>query len=282
MIEKWKLSLAALSGAQVFIRHYKKQSKGLGGGLRKIFFLISVLFASVCYPETLSVLTQAPEIRAQLNAKYTTILSSEISSKITQLSVQTGDSFKKGQLLLAFNCAEQQAQLKKAKAVVQAAKKTYKVNQRLVKFNSISVLEVELAAAEVAKAKADIELVRAVLQKCRITAPYSGRVADRFVNRYQYVKAGEPVLDILDNKQLEVVLLVPSKWLTWIKPKMKFTIFIEENQQQYPASVDKIAARIDAVSQSIKIIGLIDGQFDDLLPGMSGRVLFPNPNNIND
>jgi len=242
--------------------------------IRTVLLWIGILFYSTSFAESLNQLSQAPEIRAQLKAKYTTVLSSELSSKITQLSVQTGDSFKKGQLLLAFNCAEQQAQLKKAKAVVQAAEKTYKVNQRLVKFNSISVLELELAAAEVAKAKADIEMLRAVLQKCRITAPYSGRVANRLVNRYQYVKAGEPLLDILDNKQLEVVLLVPSKWLTWIKPKMKFKIFIEENQQEYPASVDKIAARIDAVSQSIKIIGLIDGRFDDLLPGMSGKALF--------
>ena len=59
-----------------------------------------------------------------------------------------------------------------------------------------------------------------------------------------------------------------------MKLGMKFNVFLEENNREYPAKVEKIGARIDAVSQTIKIIGLIDGQFNDLLPGMSGRALF--------
>lgn len=214
------------------------------------------------------------EIRAQLNAQHKTILSSEMASKIVQLNVQEGERFKQGDLLVAFNCAEQQAQLKKAQAVVQAAEKTYEVNSRLTKLNSMSPLELEMAAAEVAKAKADIALVGAVLQKCTISAPFSGRVAERPVQRYQYVKAGDPILDILDDSQLEVTVLVPSSWLKWLKPGYEFKVFLEETQHEYPAKVKMVGARIDAVSQSIKVTGIITGKTDDLLAGMSGRAIF--------
>ncbi len=242
--------------------------------MQAILLIFSCAFCAISYADALTEFSQAPDIRAQLNARHTTVLSSEMAAKITKLSVQEGDRFKKGDLLVAFNCAEQYAQLKKAQAVVQAAEKTYAVNKRLVKLNSISPLEFEMAAAEVAKAKADISLVRAVLQKCKIIAPFSGRVAERVVNPYQYVKAGEPLLDILDDSQLELTLLVPSNWLSWIKPGILFKVYLEENQKEYPAKVVKIGARIDAVSQSIKVIAVIDGQFDDLLSGMSGRALF--------
>lgn len=217
---------------------------------------------------------QAPEIRAQLSAQSTTVLSSELAGKITQLPVREGDRFKQGQTLVKFDCDPQLAQLKKTKAVLLAAQKTYAVNIRLLKLNSIGQLEVDLAAAEVAKAQADIQMVKATLKRCAITAPFPGRVAERFVNRYQYVKAGEPLLDILDDRRLEIVLWVPSPWLSWLKPETPFAVFIDENQTQYPAIVEKIGARIDAVSQSIKIFGVIDGQFNDLIPGMSGRALF--------
>jgi len=140
--------------------------------------------------------------------------------------------------------------------------------------HSLSLLELELAAAEVAKAKADIALINAVLQKCKIKAPFSGRVAERLVDPWQYVKAGEPLLDIIDDKNLEVVLLVPSSWLSWLKTGHKFKLFIDEKQREYPVKVAKIGARIDAVSQSIKIKSLIDGTFKGLLPGMSGRAIF--------
>jgi membrane fusion protein, multidrug efflux system len=217
---------------------------------------------------------EAAEIRAQLNARHTSILSSEISAKITQLNVQEGERFKQGDLLVAFSCAEQHAQLKKAQAVVQAAEKTYAVNARLAKLNSMSPLELEMAAAEVAKAKADIDLMGAVLQKCTITAPFSGRVAERLVQRYQYVKAGDPILDILDDSQLELTVLVPSAWLAWLKPGLDFKVFLEETQREYPAKVKTLGARIDAVSQTVKIIGVITGKADDLLAGMSGRAVF--------
>lgn len=244
-----------------------------------VLMLLAGLVVSVAQAETLNELSQAPEIRAQLNAKYTTVLSSELAAKITELSVQEGDRFKKGQVLVAFNCAEQQAQLSKARAVAQAAEKTYQVNSRLVKLNSISTLDYELAAAEVAKAQADIAVVRAVLKKCKITAPYSGRVAERLVNRYQYVNAGDPLLDIVDDQQLEITLLAPSHWLSWLKPGLVFKVFLEENQREYPAKVIQVGARIDAVSQSIKVIAEIDGQFEGLLPGMSGLALFSQVQN---
>jgi len=232
------------------------------------------LLLLICSVFATAYAAESAEIRAQLNARHASILSSEMAAKIVQLNVQEGERFNQGDLLVAFNCAEQQAQLKKAQAVVQAAEKTYEVNSRLTKLNSMSPLELEMAAAEVAKAKADIALMGAVLQKCTITAPFSGRVAERLVQRYQYVKAGDPILDILDDSQLEVTVLVPSSWLKWLKPGYEFKVFLEETQREYPAKVKMLGARIDAVSQSIKITGIITGKVDDLLAGMSGRAVF--------
>jgi len=234
-------------------------------------FLYSGLLVSAFSAET-------AEIRAQLNAVHTSILSSEMPAKILQLNVQEGERFKQGDLLVAFNCAEQQAQLKKAQAIVQATEKTYEVNARLTKLNSMSPLELEMAAAEVAKAKADIALMGAVLQKCTISAPFSGRVAERLVQRYQYVAPGAPILDILDDSQLEITVLVPSNWLKWLKPGVEFKVFLEETQHEYSAKVKVVGARIDAVSQSIKITGVITGKSDGLLAGMSGKAIFPTVN----
>ena len=45
----------------------------------------------------------------------------------------------------------------------------------------------------------------------------------------------------------------------------------------YPAKVQWLAARVDPVSQSIKVNAGIDGHFDDLIAGMSGQVLMEPP-----
>lgn len=249
--------------------------------MRLTFALFVFLFISISYAEESFELSNSPEIRAQLTAK-SVLISSELAGKISQLTVKEGESFKKGQLLVSLNCSEQRAQLKKAKAIKQSAERTYSVNSRLSELNSVSVLDLELTKLELSKANADISLMNAILKKCSIHAPFSGRVAEQHAERYQFLKVGEPILDIIDDNKLTLTLLIPSNWLVWLKPAQSFKVFLEETQSEYPAKVTLIGARIDPVSQSIKIKGEIVGKHDGLLAGMSGRAIFDKAQLNND
>ncbi len=239
----------------------------------RVFFAFFMLLAFSNIHAESSPVANPPAIRARLTAKSVQ-LSSELAAKISKLTYEEGERFKKGQLLISFNCAEQQAQLKKAKAVKKGAEKNYNVYKRLEKLNSASILDLALAEAELLKANADITLSSAVLTKCAIHAPFSGRIAEQHAEQHQYLKAGEPILDIINDKNLEVTLLVPSNWLVWLKEGQGFKVFLEETQHEYPAKITRIGAQIDAVSQSIKITGKIVGNFKELLAGMSGKATF--------
>ena len=70
---------------------------------------------------------------------------------------------------------------------------------------------------------------------------------------------------------------MPSRWLVWLKPGAAFQVRIDETGKTYPAKVQWLAARVDPVSQSIKVNAGIDGHFDDLIAGMSGQVLMEPP-----
>lgn len=214
------------------------------------------------------------EIRAQISPHNETTLSAEQPAKILQLTVRKGEPFKKGQLLVAFDCAVQQAQLQKAQAVAQGAHKTLEVNQRLAKLQSASVLEVELALAKMAEAQAEIAMNRTLLDKCRIEAPYSGRVVDLSAHTHQYLKVGDPIMGILDDSQLEVEAIVPSIWLRWLKTGNKFNLQVEETGKEYQVEIATLGAKIDPVSQSISLVGHILGQHEELLAGMSGKAIF--------
>ncbi|HYE36513.1 efflux RND transporter periplasmic adaptor subunit [Methylocaldum sp.] len=215
-----------------------------------------------------------PEIRAQLNPRHTTTLSAELPAKILQLTVREGERFTRGQTLIGFDCAVQQAQLNKAQAVLHGAQKTYEVNSRLSKLQSISSLEVELAAAKVAEAQADIALNKAYLSKCQVTAPFDGRVVQISAHAHQYVKIGDPIMEILNDRQLELRLIVPSVWLRWLKTGERFNVQVEETGKGYVAEIVTLGARIDAVSQSIPLVAQITGQPPELVPGMSGKAIF--------
>ena len=217
------------------------------------------------------------EIRAQLLPRRYTTIAAEIGAKINSLPVAEGSAFRAGQMLVSFDCTLQQAQLQKAQAELDGAAQTLKSNQRLAELNSVGQLELDLSRSAVGKAKAEVGANQAVLGKCGVAAPFAGRVAEQKVREQQYVQPGQALLDIIDDSVLELEFLVPSHWLNWLRVGGKFQVQIDETRKSYPAKFIRIGARVDPVSQSVKVAAAIDGKFPELIAGMSGRVQVTPP-----
>lgn len=217
------------------------------------------------------------EIRAQLTPGRFTTLAAEVGARINRIGFPEGAAFGEGDTLVSFDCALQAAHQRKARAELKAAEDTLAANTRLAELNSVSKLELELSRSGLEKARAEVGVHEAVTQKCVITAPYPGKVAWQRVREQQFVQPGEALLDILDDRVLELEFLVPSGWLMWIRAGQRFDVSIDETGGTYPARFVRIGARVDPVSQSVKVAAAIDGHFPDLVAGMSGRVHLTPP-----
>ena len=217
------------------------------------------------------------EIRAQLSPRRYTTLAAEIGAKISRIAVQEGGTFRAGQTLVSLDCSTQQAQLERARAALSGAEKTFSANIKLAELNSVGKVELELSEAEVGKAQAEVKMMSVALSKCNIAAPFSGRIAEQKVREQQFVQAGQPMLEIIDDSVLELEFIVPSKWLAWLRAGSSFQVVIDETAKTYPAKVLRIGAKVDPISQSIKLVAAIDGKFPELIAGMSGRINLSPP-----
>lgn len=220
---------------------------------------------------------KAPDIRAQLSPRRQTTLAAELGAKIERLSLREGDRFKEGQVLAALDCQIQRAQLEEARVALTTADKLAGVSRRLQEMNAAGQMEIETAQAEAAKARAKVNAGNAVVSKCAIAAPFAGRVVEIKVHEQQFIQPGQAVMEILDDSVLEVEFLAPSRWLTWLKPGRPLDIAIDETGRTYPARISRLGARVDALSQSVKVMAEINGAFPELLAGMSGRILLAPP-----
>jgi membrane fusion protein (multidrug efflux system) len=219
----------------------------------------------------------APEIRAQLTPLHYTTLSSEMAGRIDRIATRVGDHFRKDDVLVLFDCAVPRAQMAHAQAALTQAEKTYAINLRLVALKSMGQLELEVSAAEVQKDKADLAAAAAVASKCSIAAPFAGVTVEQKAREFQYTTPGQALLDVLDDRSLEIELIAPSRWLSWLKPGYAFHVRIEETEKSYPAKITRLGGRVDPVSQSIKVIGEITGDAPELMAGMSGRATMTPP-----
>ncbi len=217
------------------------------------------------------------EIRAQLTPRQRTTIGAEITAKIQRLHVAEGEKFTLGDLLVEFDCSLFQTRLRKAVAEVEAARKRVEVHARLMELGSFSPLDLELDRLELARGIAEVSTQQAMVSRCRIHAPFSGHVVAVQAQAHQYVTEGQHLLEILNNADLELAMIVPSRWLPRLQPGMPFTVHIDETGRDYPARVVRPVPQVEAVSQSVKVIARLDGRFPELVSGMNGRVHFPDP-----
>ena len=226
------------------------------------------LAGSGCADET------EPMVRGLLKPIHEATLSAEILAKIAEMPVKVGKRFKKGEILVQFECARYKAEFAATQAEYQARKKTSDNNVELATYNAVADLQVEVSKLETEKAKAQMAVSGAMLNACSIAAPWEGRVVESLANPYETVSPGKELLRILNDSVLEIEVLAPSKWLSKVKIGTRFTFSIDETGKEYRAKISAIGAKIDPVSQTVRLTGTLDNQQGELLAGMSGSAKF--------
>lgn len=221
------------------------------------------------------------QVRALVEARQHAVLSSEIAGRISRMAVEAGQSFKAGTVLVAFDCSSYQAELDAARAQLNAAEVTVRLNRRLNSLRSIGEAEVQLAEAKAQVARADVRKVELQTRRCEIKAPFDGRVVERRIQEHESVPAGAPLLEILSDGDLKVELIVPSTWLVWLRPGQRFTLRVDETGGSLPGEVVQPGAKVDPASQSVKVTARLVANTSPLaaglVAGMSGTAVFPAP-----
>ncbi|SDQ63512.1 RND family efflux transporter, MFP subunit [Pseudomonas sp. UC 17F4] len=214
------------------------------------------------------------EVRGVLRARSQAVLASELAGRVVDMPFAEGQSFSKGDVLVRFDCSAYQAQQNAAGAAVRAAREELRNKQQLAALNSVGRFEVTLAEARQAQAQAEAQVYQVQVQRCQVKAPFDGQVVARKVQAHESVASGAPLLEIVDNRSLEVHLLVPSRWLGKLKPEQTFSFVPDETGAPLQAVVKRLGARIDEGSQTLLLIGTLPADSRGLLAGMSGSAHF--------
>lgn len=216
-------------------------------------------------------------VRVLLSAPREARLSSQMRGRITAIPVSLGDRFSKGDLLVAFGCDHQQAELMSAEAERSKAKRKLQSQEALQKLDAVSSLDVELARADLEVARASVAQAEARVNDCSIHAPYGGSVVRVMANEYEIVEPGADLLQIVETGTLRLEALIPSSWLVWIRKEETFSVHVDEIDTRVEARVTAIGSMVDPVSQTIGIQARIVDVPPGLLPGMSGDAKFEGP-----
>jgi len=209
------------------------------------------------------------EARGVLRARDQAMLASELAGRIVDMPFSDGESFNKGDTLARFDCSGYQAQLNAAQAGIRGANEELAHNKQLAALNSVGHFEVARAEAKLAETQAQAQVYQVQVKRCSVIAPYDGQVVQHKAQRYESVAAGAPLMEIVDNRTLEIHLLVPSRWMSRLKPGQTFSFIPDETGQPLTATIKRLGARIDEGSQTLLLVASVTDA-KGLLAGMSG------------
>lgn len=218
-----------------------------------------------------------PDARGVIKAKMESTIASRMTARITQMPFGKGRSFRQGALLARFDCSATQAQLAAARASANAYQVSYETNVELDEYEAIGKNEVAVSKANLGKALAEAKAISAQLSDCAVYAPFSGTVVEEIAHKGEIAASGQPLLTIQSGGDLEAELIVPSNWLTWLRPGAPFTFAIDETGAEISGKITRLGASVDPVSKTIRVTGSIGGSDSLVLPGMSGTAKFEKP-----
>jgi RND family efflux transporter MFP subunit len=228
---------------------------------------VSVVLA--CTPE--AVLAQQTEepIRGLVRAIDDALISTELNARILKITRKEGEIFEKGEVLIMFDCRKYETELAAARAEEQFNRIAFENSVELDKRKAIGRMDVEQNRARYDKARAQAKTLAAQVDECTISAPFDGRIGEMRAKTYETSKPGEPLMRIVGMDDLEIELIVPSSWVRWLRPGLVFRVTVEETGTQHDATVKRIGATVDSVSQTMKVMANFAEDARGILPGMS-------------
>ncbi|MEL7049902.1 MAG: efflux RND transporter periplasmic adaptor subunit [Pseudomonadota bacterium] len=220
---------------------------------------------------------QLEAARGLVRAKAEAVIGTELVASIQGLPYREGDRFTKGDPLVKFDCDRYEAELAAVHAEQRAAERKLKSNTELRRHKAIGASELEISQAKVEEIEARAAALAVRTKQCVIAAPFDGRVIKLHAHEHEMPGANSPLIKIVDDSLLEIDLIVPSRWLVWMKSGIAFKFSVDETQKTYEGVVMRIGAAVDPISQTIALKGVFRNDVEGVLPGMSGSAVFAAP-----
>ena len=231
-----------------------------------LYFVVIFLLPQAIYASEYSA-------RGLIKAKSRAVLASEIGAVVSETPLRSGDSFKSGDLLIGFDCRLLKNQMEKIAAQVKASKAQLDNAKDLEKMRSIGNLDVTLARAEYDKDRSELKIAALNVERCKVKAPFDGKVVQLLVNRYESVDVRRSIIEIASSSELEVEIIAPASWLSRVTSGQKASMSVDELGMDIEVEIIAVGGAVDPVSQTILVRCKVLNRPESLLPGMRGVVV---------
>jgi membrane fusion protein (multidrug efflux system) len=197
----------------------------------------------------------------------------EVGGIVSDYYFDSGQDVKKGEKLVQLDISVELADLKSNKALLKEADLNLERQASLVKREVTSQATLESATAKRDSARAAVERVEALIAQKTITAPFSGHLGLRRVEKGQYVSPGQALVWLQALDPIWIDFPVPEGEVDKFKVGAKIELVVDTyGSQVFAGEVEAFDARLSQDSRTLMVRGTLKNPDRKLLPGMFADV----------
>jgi membrane fusion protein, multidrug efflux system len=220
--------------------------------------------AEVVQPREMQVILRGS---ANLRARQEVEVLPKQAGVIARMMVEEGAPVRAGQALAALDSEEWELQLRQAEARARATRDAAARAAQLQRQGLISDQEVERLQSEAQVSEADLGLARLRVRNAVITAPISGVVTHRLIERGQLVNSATAAFRVADVSRLEAAVGVPEREANRVQTGQTARVRVE-GQVPVQATVARVRPVVDPTSGTVQVVVEVDPmQGGGLRPG---------------
>lgn len=185
-------------------------------------------------------------------------LSFEVGGRLIELQVRPGMVVEQGAVLARLDPRNFENQVKTAEAELERARSSLERIEKALASQAVSQEEYSRAKAARDMAAANLAIHRKALDDTRLEARFAGVIADTFVDNFDNVTPGQPILRLQDVSTMAVVIAVPEPYMlrggARQQEETSFRVrFDSIPDQSFPLILKQYATTADPVTRTYRV-----------------------------
>lgn len=196
-------------------------------------------------------------------------VAAEVGGRITQILFESSEHVKAGQVLIQLDTASEKSQLASAIAAEELARSELSRQKKLREKKMTSDEAVERAEAELKDSVAQVGVIKALIDKKTVRAPFSGRLGFRQVDLGQILSVGDPIVTLQSLDPMYVDFSVPQQKLSLLQNDMDVRIKSDANPETvFHGKIAHVGLEVDPVTRNVQVQALAKNTDEKLRVGM--------------
>lgn len=207
-----------------------------------------------------------------------TTLTSEAGGLVTAIRFDSGQSVKKGDLLVQLDSANERGELARLEAQAKLADLNRERREKLFKLEAIAKSDLDAAQAEFTAARAAVDAQRARLAQKDIRAPFDGTLGIRRVNLGEYLAPGGAIVTLQSMDPVDVDFDLPEGRVGQVQPGFKVAVVTDAfPDRPFEGQVAAIEPRVDPATRNFRVRARVPNPEHALRPGQFGQIRLELP-----